>query len=375
MIPDELRHAFPEPDERFQACVRRTLDALAQEDAQKERLPMKRTHLRVGVLVAVAVLLLSTIGVAAASLRYGVFDFLRGADGSPAALPEASALVQTEIPQTEVTQAGAPAAETAFSLREAVYDGGAVHMVVEARPASEEVLLIGPDCLLTDPVSDLGISGEESIAEYAAANGKTEIRSVQIVDTGAATGGEGVVQSLEYRLEGDGTLVFIASGSVADGAATLPVDLVCITYPVLADGNYDVENGTQTDLTFSLERTDAGQDSRTFSTPAAFAGCGVTVERATLTASPMGIYYTLECAVTDETAFAAAQEGLFFRFLDADGEEIPLAPAIGSQVSAPEGGRFTQEGALAASESLPDALTIQAYDAMTKEVYDTQTLR
>lgn len=84
MIPDELRHAFPEPDERFQACVRRTLDALAQEDAQKERLPMKRTHLRVGVLIAVAVLLLSTIGVAAASLRYGVFDFLRGADGSPA---------------------------------------------------------------------------------------------------------------------------------------------------------------------------------------------------------------------------------------------------------------------------------------------------
>ena len=110
MIPDELRHAFPEPDERFQACVRRTLDALAQEDAQKERLPMKRTHLRVGVLIAVAVLLLSTIGVAAASLRYGVFDFLRGADGSPAALPEASALVQTEVPQTAVPQAGAPAA-------------------------------------------------------------------------------------------------------------------------------------------------------------------------------------------------------------------------------------------------------------------------
>ena len=108
---------------------------------------------------------------------------------------------------------------------------------------------------------------------------------------------------------------------------------------------------------------------------AAFAGCGVTVERVTLTASPMGIYYTLECAVTDETAFAAAQEGLFFRILDADGEELPLAPAIGSQVSAPEDGRFTQEGALAASESLPDALTIQAYDFMTKEVYDTQTLR
>ena len=38
-------------------------------------------------------------------------------------------------------------------------------------------------------------------------------------------------------------------------------------------------------------------------------------------------------------------------------------------------GPFTQEGVLAASESLPDALTIQAYDFMTKEVYDTQTLR
>ena len=116
MIPDELRHAFPEPDERFQACVRRTLDALAQEDAQKERLPMKRTHLRVGVLIAVAVLLLSTIGVAAASLRYGVFDFLRGADGSPAALPEASALVQTEVPQgCRPRRAGSPKRRTAGS--------------------------------------------------------------------------------------------------------------------------------------------------------------------------------------------------------------------------------------------------------------------
>ena len=374
MIPDELRHAFPEPDERFQACVRRTLQTLSQEDAQKERLPMKRAKLRVGALVAAAVLLLSTVGVAAASLRYGVFDFLRQADGSPAVLPEATALVQTEVPQTEVPQT-AGAAKTAFSLREAVYDGGAVHMVIEARPADDHVLLIGPDCLLTEPASTLGVSDEGTIAEYAAANGKTEIRSVSLVDTAASTGGEGVVQSLEYRLEGDGTLVFIASGSIADGAATLPVDLVCITYPVLPDGNYDVENGTQTDLTFSLQRTDAGQDSHTFSTPAVFSGCGVTVERATLTASPMGIYYTLECAVTDETAYAAAEEGLFFRFLDVDGEEIPLAPSIGSQVSAPEDGRFTQEGALAASVALPDALTIQAFDSESKEVYDTQTLR
>ena len=30
MIPDELRHAFPEPDERFQACVRRTLDGKSE---------------------------------------------------------------------------------------------------------------------------------------------------------------------------------------------------------------------------------------------------------------------------------------------------------------------------------------------------------
>lgn len=374
MIPDELRHAFPEPDERFQACVRRTLQTLSQEDAQKERFPMKRTKLRVGALVAAAVLLLSTVGVAAASLRYGVFDFLRQADGSPAVLPEAMALVQTEVPQTEVPQT-AGAAETAFSLREAVYDGGAVHMVIEARPAGDHVLLIGPDCLLTEPASTLGVSDEGTIAEYAAANGKTEIRSVSLVDTAASTGGEGVVQSLEYRLEGDGTLVFIASGSVSGGAATLPVDIVCITYPVLPDGNYDVENGTQTDLTFSLERTDAGQDSHTFSTPAVFAGCGVTVERVTLTASPLGLYYTLECAVTDETAYAAAEEGLFFRFLDADGEELPLAPAIGSQVSAPEDGRFIQEGALAASVALPDALTIQAFDSESKEVYDTQTLR
>jgi hypothetical protein len=373
VIPsDELRHAFPEPDARFQACVRHTLDALAQEDAQKERFPMKRPHLRVGVLIAAAVLLLSTIGVAAASWRYGLFDFLQV---DPEELSEALAFVQTQVPQTQAPQAGSPAAETSFSLREAVYDGGAVHLVVEARPASDEVLLIGPDCLLTDPASSLGLSSEETIADYAKANGKTEIRSVQIVDTSAATGGEGVVQSLSYRLEGDGTLVFLASGAAPEGTASLPVELVCLTYPLLADGNYDVENGTQTDLSFSLERTDAGQDTRSFSTPVAFAGCGVTVERVEFTASPLGIYYAMECTVTDEAAFAAVEEGLFFRFLDADGEAIPLAASIGSQRSDPADGRFTLEGALAASDALPASLTIQAYDAETKEVYDTQTLR
>ncbi len=80
-MKDELRRAFPRPDDRFCACVQDTLrdlnaQAAAGRSDLKERkiLSMKRSKFRTGVLIAAAVLVLSTVAAAAAGNKLGLFD-------------------------------------------------------------------------------------------------------------------------------------------------------------------------------------------------------------------------------------------------------------------------------------------------------------
>ena len=66
-------------------------------------------------------------------------DFLnQGRDSG--ALPEAAEIVATDPPQQ-----GGEGKLASFKLREAVYDGEYVYMVVDATPA-DGLLLLGPAC-------------------------------------------------------------------------------------------------------------------------------------------------------------------------------------------------------------------------------------
>lgn len=365
---DELRSAFPPPDERFVTCVRHTLDTLPQEEVKT----MKHTKLRTGLLIAAALLILSTIGVAAAGTRYGLFDFLSGYSEGDAPRPEVSSLVQDDVSQT-----GGKLEDLSisYSLREAVYDGHYVHMVVEAKPASDQTLLIGPDCMLKDQISFLGLDGEQTVAEYARSNGKTDIQRISLYDQAAARGENGVVSSMDYRLESDGTLVFILSGPREDGAEALPVELICSSSSVNLEDDSQGEP-TKTTLSFTLNRSDEGQQTCVFSTPFAFDDCGVTLERVTLQSTPMGIYYTMDCVVTDPTAYASTEDGVTFGFLDDAGEYISMAPGTGGECSLPsEDGRFTITGTLQSDGQLPASVTIQCYNCWTKDSYGTATLQ
>jgi hypothetical protein len=369
-LSDELRNAFPQPDPNFVSCVRRTLYDLASEE-EKEKKTMKHVKLRAGALIAAAVLVLSTIAVAAAGAKLGIFDFLRRDEQPAAVLPQASAMVQTQVPQS-----GGQVEDSSFalSMREAIYDGNAVHMVVEAKPASDSTLLIGPDCMISDKMSFLGLDSSETVAEYASAHGKTSIQRISIYDNNALQGMDSVVSSLDYRLEDDGTLVFIVSGSVSDGPASLPVDLICVSYPVNSDDSLDESQRKETVLSFSLSRSDVGQDARTFSSPTAFASAGVTVEKVELKSSPMGIYYTIECSVSDKDTYLTTEDGVSFRFLDGSGNIIDMAPATTGETTPVKDNRFTEKGTLVASESLPDSITLQCFNCWTKEVYETLTI-
>ena len=371
---DELRSAFPEPDENFKACIRRTLDDLSVPP-ERRIIPMKRTHLsrkaRIGALIAAATLLLTTIAAGAAAIHYNVFDFLNPIQAQP--LPEATQLVQT--PQATAQAAQSP---VSFSVREALYDGVHANVLVAATPLDDSVLLLPADANPDHSVADLGLEGTQTIAQYAAEHGKTRLYSLSVIDQGALNGTEGFTTSLDFRTEPDGTLVICISGDHSAVQPGVPVELICTAVPMdIQTGERDADAVERTPLTFTLDST-ADPQQHTFATPTVYEHAGVTIQSVELKSTALGLYYTIHGKVTDKAAFDALEDGLFFWFLDENGEQLPGSAAVstGSLSFPDENGEFVQEGALAPTETLPDSLTIAAINLwQEKTILDTHTIR
>ena len=373
-MKDELRRAFPRPDDRFCACVQDTLRDLNAQDAVnrsdlKERkiLPMKRSKFRTGALIAAAVLVLSTVAVAAAGNQLGLFDlFGKNADK---VLPEATELVQSAVPQQEEAAPGAP---VTLALREAVCDGNGVTLAIGISPTDPHTLLLGPDNLLSDPAGNLGLDSAETIAQYAASHGYTQFCRVSLFSESNPT----LTQIMDWQLEADGTLVFLTSGSCTEGSGAVPVDIACTTYSVNENDEPDEASRSETHLTFTLDRTAQNNSSITLTNPVVFEKAGVTVHSLQLTASPMGLYYTMNCSITDQAAYDATDDFLDIDFLDESGHSIDLAANGSSEISIPDAdGNFTVIGSLRAVETVPDHMTLRARNYDTGEVYGIAEMR
>lgn len=382
---DELRSAFPEPDENFKACIRRTLDDLSVPP-ERRIIPMKQkkygSKARIGALIAAATLVLSTIAAGAAAIHYNVFDFLNPTLEQP--LPQATQLIQTPQATAQV-EMKAPTAEdpastsaVTFSVREVLYDGVSVNVIVAATPQADDVLLLPADSAPEFSVTDLGLEGTQTIAEYAAEHGKTRLYSLSIIDQGTLDGTGGLVGSQQFRMEPDGTLVIHVSNEHASIDPSVPVELVCTSIPVdVQTGHRDVDAIERASLTFALNNT-ADLQQLTFSTPTAYEHAGVTIQSVELKSTALGLYYTIHCKVDDQQTFDALEGGLFFWFLDENGAQLPGAAAAssGSAGCPDENGEFTQEGALAPTETLPDSLIIAAVNIWDeKNILDTHTVR
>lgn len=372
---DELRSAFPEPDENFKACIRRTLDDLSVPP-ERRIIPMKHGKIsskaRIGALIAAATLVLTTIAAGAAAIHYNVFDFMNPIQAQP--LPEATQLVQT--PQATAQAAQSP---VSFSVREALYDGVHANVLIAATPTDDSVLLLPADANPDDSVANLGLEGTQTIAQYAAEHGKTRLYSLSVIDQGTINGTEGFIAALDFRTEPDGTLVICISSDHSAVQPSVPVELICTATPVdLQTGNRDDEATERIPLAFTLDSTAAAPQQLTFSTPTVYEHAGVTIQSVELKSTALGLYYTIHGKVTDQDAYDALEDGLSFWFLDDSGNQLPGAAAVpGGSFTFPDGnGEFVQEGALAPTDTLPDSLTIAAINLWEeKTILDTHTIR
>ena len=383
----DFRKAFGKPDAAFVSTVENTLRRLREEEER----PVKR-KLRLSAAIAVAACLILTAAAFAAATHWGLFDFLnQGQDDG--VLPEAAEIVVTAPPQE-----GGQGDLATFHLREAVYDGEYAYMIVDVTPR-EGLLLYGPSYGPKDLMSDL--TGDDSIpmtiGEYAEKN-DLQMASVA-VSTALDALGEEFISSIDCHMEADGTLVLMLTCKIAgnDGAA-LADTLQCsvsplilsangddaITYgyfdeggddPLYASTGYtlDQENRQETDLAFTLAEA-GGHDALASAQSAEYPSCGVRVDSVSFTASPMALYYEVHFIITDEAAYAATEDGVWFEFLDANGDALSGGVTRTGEVTRQKDGSLVQSGSLAAQNELPETVTLRAYNCWTKERYETNEL-
>lgn len=305
-------------------------------------------------------------------------------------LPEAAEIVVTAPPQE-----GSEGDLATFRLREAVYDGEYAYMIVDVTPR-EGLLLYGPSSGPKDPMSDLTGDGSipMTIDEYAGKNG-LQMASVA-VSTALEALGEAFISSIECHMEADGTLVLMLTCKVDgnDGAA-LAGTLQCSVSPLIPSANeddaipyvyfdgdgdepiyastgyaLDQENRQETELAFTLADA-GGYDALTSAQSAEYPSCGVRVDSVNLTASPMALHYKVRFTVTDKTAYTATEDGVWFEFLDENGDALATMSANITQL---EDGSLVQSGSLAAQSELPKTAILRAYNCWTKERYETNEL-
>ena len=380
----DFRTAFGKPDADFVSCVQNTLHRLREEER-----PMKR-KLSLSAAIAVAACLIVATAALAAASHWGLFDFLNQGAGS-GTLPEAAEIVATDPPQE-----GGAGKLASFRLREAVYDGEYVYMVVDATPA-DGILLLGPGLLPPDAMRDLTKEDSDAmtIGEYAGEN-DLQMAIVGISTAAAAEGAEDAITSFDWRLEADGTLVFMLSGEAPQGAGdAFETTLLCSVTPLVpaAKGEgitmqYFEEDGEEpvskyigyavdeahiqrSELAFALSAAGPAE-AQAYDLDAAYPGCGVRVERVTFEPSPMALYYEIRFTITDEAAYAATEDGVQFEFLDANGERLPDGATMSGQTAAQADGSLVQSGSLSAQSDPSQIAALRAFNCWTKERYESR---
>lgn len=355
---EDFKRAIGPADEHFVLHVHQTLAQL-----NKEEQPVKK--LSTGLVIAVSILLIAAVAIAAAT-QWGILDFFNRQGNSASVLPEAAQMIQKQI-----AQEGGQTDYASFSLREAVFDGHDVYLVLAAKPANDKILLIGPDLEPDDHMSNFGPLFDMSsttVAEYAAQSGKEQIVRVSIADSEMLRGEDGVVGSIDFIMEEDGTLVLMIQGSHAYTGKPLPLELLCHATP-LGD---DASEKSVASLSFTLDAS-LNETSVKSTQSAVFADCGVEVTSITLTASPIATYARIEFAVVDEDAYAQTDGGLWFEFLDENGERLPGGVSGTASIGSEDDIHFVQLDSIAATEGLPQSVTLRGYNCWEKNLYETHT--
>jgi len=360
---DELGNAFGQADPGFVDNVYNTLARLEKEQSRKST-----TILSFRIAAVVMIFCILSVGtVLAITNTWGILDFLSGRRNGVKVLPEASEIVQKDVPQE-----GTETDLAVFRVREAVYDGQSVFIVLDVKPSSPEYLLLGPDVYPSDYITDLGPVFSEktgTIADYAEENHKVMLQTSVVI--------KGANCSIDYLLSEDGTLVYMINGILSSNSATKEIELGCVAVPfIFQNDKYtrDFDNKKETVLTATLKNTGT-EEPVTSIGPVVFDEFGVRVEKITLRSSEVLVYAEIEYTVIDTEKYAKTDGGIWFEFLNSDGERISAGAASGGGIESVDEKHYIEKLSLQAMEKLPDEIILRCCNFLDENQSETHTFK
>ncbi|MDD6682520.1 MAG: hypothetical protein PUE61_05080 [Clostridiales bacterium] len=347
---------------------------------QGKETPIMKKKISVAFAFALALVLICSVALAVAN-QAGILDFAGRYIGSY--VPENAAdYVQKgdTILENEVFTA---------TIREQYYDGRVARLVMDFAPKDENVLFIGADNYGDDLWQDLISLNhgdmdqndkrriQDVLPEYKAAY---QCGFISIpAENDRDLGGTG-----DYYLNPEtGVLTVYDETEFAENKESREITIRASAFPAaVKDGEFilDWENATRSEivlpLTAVLPQTQAYESVE----PVEFPSVGVRVDRLLIEVKPQEIFATIDCTVIDEEAYNKTEHGLRFEFIDPSSTETEAwkqqlsSGLTGSgSVSTVTDGKFQQHENLGLKE-LHDTYTLRAYDAWTKDRYETQIL-
>lgn len=307
--------------------------------ATKEERPVKMKKF---AAIALAVVLMLSASIAVAE-ELGLFDFLARMMGQTV-LPVANELVQSDVAYGETD-------DVTFTVKQAVYDGKSVSLMLDIKPKNENIMLLDEtwwpeEDLMAWLMPELG-DNTQTIAEYAAENGLSIVF--------ATVRQEPMDECAVIDDWNDGTLSLLRTFN-AEGDA-LPLTFTFTTFPYMPDGTY---LPSTTSVQFTLKASaPLWQVSHDLNID--LPERGLHINRITVTGTAVQSYYELHYTVTD-----VEKASLFYSFdlLSPTGEWLPRGVlGMGGHQNAKENGEvLIANGGFEASDEPPAQLMLQVRD-------------
>lgn len=348
-------HASEELQERL---INMKKNNVTQYQFGQETKQEQKKAVRPAWKVAAAAVALSVIiptGVYAASHYFGISDFFLQSGHKLTA--DADKLIEKDIPQTTEKDTSEKMPVT-FTVQEALCDSGSVSIVIEAKAKeSGKYLLVPGDALETDPLENIGVTGQGTIGEYA------EKKNLEIlhVSTGFQADSPFCPDGCSYitKALNDDTMSICVT---ADRTKDTDLNAVMI-YAVREAGSDDVMQSTT-----SFELQDGSSSEVVLY--AVSGGMEVPGTQAVITKVAMEktevsiyvtVYYTDPQGDTDEN-------GLTFRMKDKTGENIWNKDRGGSGVVSLGNGSYSQRIVYDVLD-FPEECTLEAFNCWEKNIY------
>ena len=406
MKNDQVTNAMREAMHSVHVSPRlRARTLYAMRGKQERSYQMKR---KISVVMACALIgvMLVTVALAVAN-HTGVLDFIKRYDVT---LPENA----TDYVQTDVASAESDGLHAA--VREAIYDGRRLRMVVDLSMDGEKPLLTAMDCALNDPWTFLNRTAANTealtVLDAYRVDGYTEL---YYLSTSISDGAEEDTMnsySGDFTLQEDGTLTCYYEICFMDDLPQRSLTFSTQALPyVEADGETQPDSGAngdsaadnasgnaaveeeigmkldrdhpcaKVDVSFDLTATEITEERYVSDAPVEYESIGVRVDQVVMTVKPLEIDYVISYTITDPEKYAVTDEGLWFEFIDPNSTEAePSAQRLKAGVTAMDtaGNQDLtkvqeQDGSLALSE-LRDTYTMRAYECWNKQRFETHEI-